>query len=599
MSRRDADRTLLPTATRRETRRAVAALVGPRWALALATVAVVVTTTAVGLAGPALLGRIVDAVTTGRPAGAITGPAAALAAVAVVVGVLTALGRILLARLTEGTVADLRERLMDRAVDLDIDTVERAGRGDLVARLADDVRVLGQAGTEVVPTVAEAGFTIALTLGSLAILDWRFALAALVAAPIQVHTVRWHLARSRPAYEAARVADGARAQQLLGTLSGAATIRALRLGPAQLTAVEGRSLDALRQNIVATNLVTRFYGRLNLAEVAGLGSVLVAGFVLVRAGSATVGVATAAALYFHRLFNPINQLLGNLDTAQSAAAALARVVGVVNLPRPAPPAEPAGMEDRSVTLLSVGHEYRAGHPVVAGVTLHVESGERLALVGASGAGKTTLAKIVAGIHQPTAGEVRLGRRPLADLDPDAVRRAVALVAQEVHTFAGPLADDLRLARPDATDDEVTAALDAAGARGWVRALPDGLATVVGEGGHRLTATQAQQVALARVALRDPAIVILDEATADAGSAGARLLEAAANRVLAGRTAIVVAHRLTQAAAADRIAVLDGGRLVAVGTHADLLAAGGLYAELWNAWSDGRHDRSPTPPLEAA
>jgi ATP-binding cassette subfamily C protein len=589
MSDHTVARELLPTASRRETRRAVARLVRPRWALALVTVAVVVATTAVGLTGPALLGRIVDAVATGRSAAAVTGPGVTLAAVAIAAGLLTAVGRVLLARLTEGTVAELRERLMDRAVDLDIGTVERAGRGDLVARLADDVRLVGRAGTTVVPTVADAGFTIVLTLVGLAVLDWRFAVAALVAVPIQAHTVRWHLGGSRPVYEAARVAEGARAHQLLETLSGAATIRALRLGPAQHGAVQARSLDALAQNMRATVLLTRFYGRLNVAEAVGMSSVLVAGFVLVRSGSATVGAATAAALYFHRLFNPINQLLGNLDTAQSAAAALGRVVGVVNLPRPAAPPAPATMDDRSVSLCEVGHEYRPGHPVLVGVSLHVRPEERLALVGASGAGKTTLAKIVAGIHHPMTGEVRLGGRSLAELGLDGVRQAVALVTQEVHVFAGSLADDLRLARPDATDDDLATALETAGALRWARALPDGLATVVGEGGHRLTATQAQQVALARIVLRDPPIVILDEATAAAGSAGARLLEAAADRVLAGRTAIVVAHRLTQAATADRIAVLDAGRLVAEGTHAELLAAGGLYAELWNSWSEGRSD----------
>lgn len=588
----EAERPLLPTASRAETRSGVAGLLRPRLTLFVAAVSVMVATAAVALAGPRILGRIVDAVADGKPASSITGPALGLVAVAVTVGLLTALGRILVARLGEGTVADLRERVMDRAVDLDIDVVERAGRGDLVSRLADDVRVIARAATTVVPTMGDAGLTIALTIAGLALLDWRFALAALMAVPVQAHTVRWHLRRSRPVYEAARVADGARAQQLLETLTGSATIRALRLGPAHTAAVEARSAAAVDRTMQAAVLSTRFYGRLNLAEVIGLSGVLVVGFVLVRDGGATVGAATAAALYFHRLFSPINQLLAEIDTAQSAGAALARLVGVINLPRPAGPDEPAAPADHSVALDAVGHEYRPGHPVLAEVTLHIEAGERIALVGASGAGKTTLAKLVAGIHRPAQGTVRLGGRTHDELGPETVRRTVALVAQEVHVFAGPLADDLRLAAAGASEEDLWSALSTVGADSWARALPEGLATVVGEGGHRLTATQAQQVALARIVLADPPVVILDEATADAGSAGARLLEDAARRVLAGRTAIVVAHRLAQAADADRIVVLDRGRIAAAGTHDQLLAAGGVYADLWAAWS---HTRTPATP----
>jgi ATP-binding cassette subfamily C protein len=582
-----AARPLLPTATRAETRRALARILAPRRGLALAATAALVATAAVGLLGPALLGRIVDAVSPGRPASAVTVPALGLGVVALVAALLTALGRVLVARVGEGAVANLREQVMERATELEIDIVERAGRGDLVARLADDVRVISSAVTSVLPTLAEAGFTIVLTVGSLALLDWRFALAALCAVPVQAHTLRWYLGRSRPIFEAARVADGARAQQLVETLSGAATIRSLRLAPAQLAAVRARSGDALEYSMRSTGIITRFYGRLNLAEVIGLSSVLIVGFLLVRDGSATVGAATAAALYFHRLFGPINELLGQFATAQSAAAGLARLVGVINLPGRPDGHPPVPLADHSVAIDDVEFAYQPEHPVLSRVSLRIEPGETVALVGASGAGKSTLAKLVAGIHRPAAGGIRLGGRTHDELGAEAVGRAVVLLTQDVHIFAGPLAADLRLARPAASDDELRAALGTVGALGWVEALPDGLETVVGEGGHRLTATQAQQIALARVVLVDAPVVILDEATADAGSAGARTLEAVARRVLAGRTAVVVAHRLTQAAAADRVAVLDRGLLVEVGNHDELLASGGRYAELWEAWSARR------------
>jgi ATP-binding cassette subfamily C protein len=334
-------------------------------------------------------------------------------------------------------------------------------------------------------------------------------------------------------------------------------------------------------------LQTRFFARLNGAELVGTSAILLAGFLLVRAGSISVGEATAAALYFVRLFDPLNMLLGLIDDAQSAAASLARLVGVAQLAAPPEPSEPARPQDASVRVQGVSYAYVPGHDVLRGVDIELLPGERVALVGVSGAGKTTLAKLIAGIHDASGGEIAIGGAPIAELGPDAVRRAVGLITQEVHVFAGSLADDLRLARPGADDDELEAALDRVGALEWVRALPDRLHTAVGRGGHRIDTAQSQQLALARLVLADPPIAVLDEATAEAGSAGAAALESSAARALEGRTALIVAHRLTQAVAADRIVVLDTGRVREMGTHDELVAAGGAYAALWAAWASSR------------
>lgn len=579
---------LLPTADARRVRGALAELLRTRRRLAAGTAAVLVTATAVGLATPPLLGRIVDLVVDRRPTGDLGLPIGLLVAVAIVQGLLTAAGLVLVARLGEGMLADLRERFVARALGLPLARLEEAGSGDLTARVTADVTMVSEAVREAVPEFARAVLAIGLTLVGLGVLDWRFLVAALVAVPVQVWTLRWYVRRAAPLYASQRIAAGSQQQQLLETIGGAGTVRGFRTAPEHLDRVADRSLRTVDLTLRGVRLQTRFFSRLNLAEYLGLSAVLVVGYVLVRDGAVSIGAATAAALYFHSLFTPINIALALVDDAQSALASLGRVVGVADLATPAAvPATPAAADraartGAAVSVSGVDFAYVPGHPVLSGVDLEVPAGRRVALVGASGAGKTTLAKLVAGVHRPTAGTVLVGG---AEPDPAAERRAVALVTQEVHVFAGTLADDLRLARADGTDAELRAALARVEALDWVEALPDGLATVVGVDGHRLTVAQAQQLALARLVLADPPVAILDEATAEAGSAGARLLERAAAQALEGRTALVVAHRLTQAATADEVVVLEAGRVVERGPHAALVEAGGRYAELWAAWTD--------------
>jgi len=578
---------LLPTAGAADTRRTVWELMRPQRLLAAATVAVLLGGTVAGLAVPPVLGHIVDLVADARPAGALTAPAVLLLGLALAQGVLTGLGTALVARVGEPVLARLRERVVQRALWLPLGQIERAGSGDLLARVGDDVAATAQAVRNALPAFAISGLTVGLTVVGLAALDWRLALAGLCAAPIQVWTLRWYLARAAPLYAAERAAGSGRAQQLLDSIGGATTVRAFGLAGPHTARIAERSQAALDLSLRAVRLQTRFYGRLNAAELAGTGAILLVGFALVRDGAVSVGEATAAALYFVRLFDPLNMLLGLIDDVQSATASLARLVGVAQLPAPDEPAAPARPRDASVRVSGVSFAYAAGHDVLHDVDVELAPREQVALVGVSGAGKTTLAKLIAGIHDASAGEIALGGVPIAQLGTTAARRTVGLITQEVHAFAGSLADDLRLARPQASDHELEVALERVGALGWARALPDGLDTVIGRGGHRIGTAQSQQLALARLVLADPPIAVLDEATAEAGSAGARTLETAAARALEGRTALIVAHRLTQAIDADRIVVLDAGRVRETGTHAELVAAGGAYAELWAAWTSSR------------
>ncbi|WP_051723616.1 ABC transporter ATP-binding protein [Micromonospora chokoriensis] len=588
MTSEPSTRQLLPTATGRQTWAALRTELAHLPGLSAVAGTLLIAAAATGLVAPWVLGRLVDDVIAGTDTPQVVTWAGVIAGAAVLAGLLTAAGAAIAARLGETVLARLRERVLDRALHLPSATLERAGTGDLVARAGDDVAVVTNVIATSGPAFLGALLSIVLTAAGLFALDWRLGIAGLAAAPAYAVALRWYLKRSVPYYARERVATGERAQATAEALRGAATVRAYRMEDAHVARIADRSGVARDLSLEIFGLYTRFGLRINRSEFVGLAAVLLAGFLLVRGDLASVGAATTAALYFHRLFNPIGLLLFESDSVLQAGASLARLVGVTTLPDTTTPAgaEPA-RPDRVPAALEVTvaqHRYDDGPIVLRDITLRLAPGERVALVGASGAGKSTLAGIIAGIIAPTHGAVTLRGVPLAQLDEHRLRREIALISQEVHVFAGPLADDLRLANPDATDAEIGAALDLVGATEWVRTLPDGLATAVGEGGRQLTSAQAQQLALARLVLADPAVAVLDEATAEAGSAGARDLDRAAVAATEGRATLVVAHRLSQAATADRIVVLDQGRVAEHGTHAELLSAGGGYSQLWRSWS---------------
>jgi ABC-type multidrug transport system fused ATPase/permease subunit len=572
---------LLPIASRRDTTHLMTSLLARHRGRLAAAVAAFAGAGVAGLVPPWMFGVIVDDVRAGRDR--VWESALVIIVASVVSALLSGLSIALLAKAGEPALASLREEVLDAALHLDSDHLEKSGTGDLLSRVGDDVQNLAQSLNNVVPTLAGSVVTVTFTVLGLFVLDWPLALAVTATLPLYVLGLRWYLPLSGPYYAEERVAQGERAEALVTAIQAAPSVRAFGIADAQLSRIETTSRSAMRLSITVYNLLMRFLGRNNRAEFLGLTFVLGLGFFLVRGGHTTVGAVTAAALYFQRLFNPIGGILFVFDEVQSAGASLARLAGVAAL-RPRHQDAPDVPADGTLELRDVYHEYEPGIPILHHTTLRLRQGERVALVGETGAGKTTIAEIAAGVLRPTGGSVSFAGKHYSDLGPRGVRSRVTLVSQEGHVFAGTVRDALTLARPDVTHEEMREALDLALCGGWVDVLPDGIDTVVGEQAHQLDPGQAQQLALARVALLDPRVIVLDEATAEAGSAGAHDLERAANRVLIGRTSLVVAHRLTQSRAADRVLVLHNGVIVEDGSHDDLVAAGGRYAQLWQAWS---------------
>lgn len=540
---------------------------------------------------PQLMGQIVD-LASGNSARSLSLIGAGLVSAAIAGAVASACGFYLVARLSERVIANLRQDMVGTALGLPTHRVEDAGTGDLVSRSTDDVAELSAAVTETVPTLSTALFSVIATVIALFALDWRFLIIPVVVAPVYYIAARLYLSKAPARYADERAAMAERARRVLEAIRGRATVRAFSMEDRMHTEIGNASWSVVRKGIRARTTMLVLNAWMLGAEFLMLTIALSVGYRLVSTDVLTVGAATGAILMIIRLRGPLNTFMRVLDVVQSGYASLARVVGVVSDPPVPVPDSGADAPQGRVELRNVSFGY-GGAWAVRNINLTINPGETVAIVGASGAGKTTVAALLAGLRIPDEGEVLVDGHPVSSLsDRERIAR-LAMVSQEVHVFSGTLRQDMTLAKPEATDAELCSVLDVVQARPWFDRLPQGLDTVLGARGIQLDPVAAQQLALARVLLLDPAIVVMDEATAEAGSAGAGALDDAADEVTRDRSALVVAHRLDQASRADNILVMDSGQVMEQGTHDQLLAHGGIYHRLWSAWTAGRREIGAT------
>lgn len=485
--------------------------------------------------------------------------------------------------LGEFVLSSLRERFLEKVVELPPTVVERAGSGELLSRTTTDIDHITWAVRDAFPIITICLVEIVSILIAIGFTAPIFIAVVLVATPIIVVTTTRYLRKSPQSYRVESSSYALMNSMLVESAESGRTIEALQLGDDRIErsdAALGRWLEWERYTM---RLRSEWFPTIEFSFIFPLAAVLLVGAHYHQDNGLSIAQITTALLYSQMLINPLEALLMWIDELQGGKASLSRLLGVHDIEeREIKDSDPQGFE---VVGDEIKFGYKKGRDVLKGISFIIEPGTRVAIVGPSGAGKSTLGKLLAGMQPPTAGKITIGGSEIGFLEVEKVRQHVALVTQEHHIFVGTLKENLILARPLATDEEIWSALKAVDADGWAHELDEGIHTLVGTGGIRILPAQAQQVALARLVLADPHTLILDEATSLLDQRAARHLETSLSAVLEGRTVIAIAHRLQTAHDADVIAVIEDGKISEWGSHEQLMKANGAYADLWRSWRD--------------
>ena len=553
---------------------------------------VVIVENAARLSVPLLVQRGIDhaipPLMAGGPAGELIVVVTALCVLAVIQAVSRLVFLRTSGRIGQGVLLELRRRMFRHFQSLDVAFHDRYTSGRVVSRSTNDVEAIQEMLENGLDSLVTAVLTLFGTAILLLVLDFRLGLVCLAAFPILAVLVWWFSTESAKTYRNVRESAALVIVQFVETMTGIKAVQAYRREPRNQEIFEGVADGYRVVNERTFRLLAIFMPAVKLVGNLATGAVLLYGGYLVMHDQMTIGTLAAFLLYLRMFFEPLQEISQFFNTFQSASSALEKMAGVLGQkPRIADPVEPVRLEKvkGEIALHDVHFGYLSDHPVLSGMTLSVPAGQTVALVGTTGAGKTTIAKLIARFYDPDAGSVTLDGVDLRTMDQRELRRHVVMVTQENFLFSGTIADNIRFGRPEATDAEVAAAAAAVGAEEFIAALPDGYATDVAKRGGRLSAGQRQLVAFARAFLADPSVLILDEATSSLDIPSERLVQRALRTVLAERTALIIAHRLSTVAIADRVLVLEHGRVIEDGKPDALIGAGGSYAALHRAWID--------------
>ncbi|SFR69153.1 ABC transporter ATP-binding protein [Microbacterium azadirachtae] len=577
-------------AIRRRSLRLFGSLISPLKAQITLTALVLVVSTAAQVAGPALVAYGLNTALPAVLKHADWMPTIVVGIVFLIVGgvgsALIGWYAVLTARITQAVLLDLRKRMFLHTQRLSLEFHESYTSGRIISRQTSDldsIRELLDGGlNQLVSGLLYGVFTfIALVL-----VDWQSGVVLVLAGLPLAYLMRWFYQRSQLVYRESRVISAKVIVQFVETMTGIRAVKAFRKEPrndVSFQEVAGDYRDVNRRSML---LFGTFEPGLMAVAALTLGVVVVWGGVRMADGQIQVGILLAAVLYVRNFFAPMQEIAMFLNSFQSATAALEKVSGVLDeVPTVPDPAAPTDLWEAKghVRFDDVEFGYAADRVILPDFSLDIPAGQTIALVGTTGAGKSTLAKLVSRFYDPTAGSVTLDGVDLRDLHPKDLRRAIVMVTQEAYLFSGTVADNIALGKPDATLEEIRTAARAVGADTFIDSLPDGYDTDVNKRGGRVSAGQRQLISFARAFLADPAVLILDEATASLDIPSERLIQDALQTLLADRTAIIIAHRLSTVAIADRVLVMEHGRIIEDDAPAALIAGTGKFAQLHAAW----------------
>ena len=497
---------------------------------------------------------------------------------------------IISARLGQSLLLELRRRVYRHFQKLSIGFHEKYTSGRMIARLTSDMESIGELVDGGIDKLVLAVLSVVSIAGILLYVDAPLALVALLSFPFLLWVANWFRKASAKAYRRTREAVALVIVHFVESLGGIRAVQAFRREPRNQEIFDAVNDEYRRANMATSRLLAIFGPIIKVIGNTTIAIVLAYGGYRALNGDILPGVLAAFLLYLRRFFEPMQELSQFYNSLQSATAALEKLSGVLQeepgVPEPVRPVPlPSGRTRGEVVFDRVEFGYRRDRVVIPSLDLRVPAGQTVALVGATGAGKSTVAKLVARFYDPTSGAVRLDGVDLRDLASHDLRAGVVMVTQENFLFSGTIAQNIAFGRPDATRAEIEAAARAIGADDFIRTLPEGYDTDVRKRGGRLSAGQRQLVAFARGFLADPAVLILDEATSSLDIPSERLVQAAMRTILADRTAFVIAHRLSTVEIADRVLVIDNGRVVEDGPPSQLVARGGRYATLHQQWID--------------
>jgi len=572
--------------SQREALRRAWELVGPHRRRAVLAAVLMTVWTALLLAAPALIRYAIDHGLTRHDPAALDRAALALLVCAVLTYALYWAFTLVMTEVAESFLYDLRVRVFDHLQSLSMGFYDRQRSGLLVSRMTSDVDVVSQLAQNGLLTFVRAVLTLVLALVILLAMSPLLTLVCAVAVVPVAFASRRFRRQSRLAYSGVQDEIAHTLTSVQEGLAGVRVIQAFAAGDAVVARFGERHRRLYEAYLRSARVSTWYFPLIDFAGLATTALVVVIGGVMAQHELVSLGTVVAFTLYVANLFAPVQDLSYVLQYVQAAGAGLRNIVQILDT-RSELAEDPRPVElprEGAIAVEGVAFAYDpAGARVLGGIDLTIPAGERIALVGPTGAGKSTLAKLIARLYDPQEGSVSFGGVDLRRASLRSLRERIAVVPQEGFLFAGTIRDNVRIGRGDASDAEVEEALRAVGALERFAALPEGLETAVNARGSRLSAGERQLVSLARIALASPAVLILDEATSNLDPATERLVERAMEQLTSGRTVIAIAHRLTTAERADRVALVDAGGIVELGSHAELVAAGGRYAALYGSW----------------